>query len=753
MSERDRERGGRSARGPIAWLAVAALAAVGCSARGSASGGPGGPGSGAGPGAGSGGVSGGAGASGTAGAGAPGVFAPASGALRRLTSLQYRNSISDLFGGAVTATDDLEADTALSGFQSIGASLVSLSPHLVEQLETSALDVAHQALSNTATRATFVGCNPTAATDDACTSAFLTKFGRRAWRRPLTADEVTTLATLTKGIQTSMQSYFGGLEYGVTAILESPHFLYREELGTTDPRNPARVLFDDHELATRLAYFLWNTTPDDALLDAADAKQLTGTGPNGSGFVAQAQRLLTSPRATAGAQTFFGEYFRLGDLDTLPQLPTTFPQATATIGPAMRQETQQFFSDLAITRDGDMRTMFTAQSTFVNGELASLYGLPGVTGTAFVPATLPANGLRAGYLGQGSFLALNAHSTVTSPTYRGKFIREMLMCETIPPPPMNVPPLPPDVPSAPQTMKQKLTVHRQNEPCATCHSLMDPLGLSFENFDGIGAFRTMDAGQVIDATGTLDGMSFNTPRDLETLLSQDPKTMACVARNLYRYVTGHIESGGEEPAITALVQAFSSGQFHFSGLVNGMLASAAFTTAAPPSNAPIDTSGGGAAGGSGTGAAGSGGSSGGAGSGGSSGGAGSSGSAGSPGSVPTGPISYATSIAPIIANKCSPCHTTQMAAGYNWSYDTLVTNSTVTNAATKSCVFILNPGKRVVAGDPDHSLLFVKINEDMEQLGGNHNCGLPMPNPSSGKTLTNLEIDTIRAWIRGGALP
>jgi hypothetical protein len=258
----------------------------------------------------------------------------------------------------------------------------------------------------------------------------------------------------------------------------------------------------------------------------------------------------------------------------------------------------------------------------------------------------------------------------------------------------------------------------------------------------------MDAGQAIDASGTLDGMTFNGPRDLETLLSQDPKTMACVARNLYRYVTGHVESGGEEAAITQLAQAFSTGQFHYSALVSGMLASAAFTTAAPPSNAPIDTSGAGGAGGS----AGSVGSSGGAGAG-AAGSSGAAGSAGSSGTVPTGPISYATTIAPIIANKCSPCHTTMMAAGSNWTYDTLVTNSAVTNAATKSCVFLIAPGKRVVAGDPDHSLLFIKITEDMEQLGGTHNCGLPMPNPSSGKTLTTLEIDTIRAWIRGGALP
>jgi hypothetical protein len=730
MRERDRVRGGRFAASHVVWLPIAALAvAAGCARSGGAGGGSSGVNGGGASGSGGNGMT-----TGAAGATAPGVFAPAPAGLRRLTAVQYRNSVADLFGGAATAGDDLEADTALSGFASIGASLVSLSPHLIEQLETSALDVAHQALSSTATRATFVGCNPTTATDDACTSAFLTKLGRRAWRRPLAADEVSSLAALTKSIQTSMNSYFGGLEYGVAAILESPHFLYREELGTPDAANAAdaaRVVFDDHELATRLSYFLWNTTPDDALLDAADAKQLSGAG-----FATQVQRLLKSPRALTGAQNFFGEYFRLGDLDDLPQLPSVFPQRTATLGPAMREETQRFLSDLAITRDGDFRDMFVSTTTFVNAELAGLYGVPAPAGTGFAQTTLPAAGLRAGYLGQGSFLALNAHSNVTSPTYRGKFIREMLMCQSIPPPPMNVPPLPTDTPNAPQTMRQKLAMHRAVEPCKTCHTLMDPLGLAFENFDGIGAARTMDAGQVIDASGDLDGKTFAGPRELETLLSQDPTTMACVARNLYRYVTGHIESAGEEPALTQLARAFSDGQFHFSALVNGMIASPGFTTAAPPSNPPLATGTAGASGASGAaGATGT-----------------DAGTSVDAGSVPTGLLGFAQYIAPIIAAKCSPCHTTQAAAGLNFTYANLVTNATVTNTATKGCDLLSAPPKRVVAGDPDHSLIYVKLNEDAHQLMA-HICGDPMPQPVSGKSLTTAELDTVAHWIRGGALP
>jgi hypothetical protein len=723
-------RGERGAVRPWA-LALAALAvAVGCAGKART------------PGDGSGGTVGSVGSGGTMGtsnpptgtAPVPAQFAPGPANLRRLTLVQYRNSVADLLGAGVTVSADFEGDTSLSGFASIGAALVSLSPHIIEQFETSALSLAHQALSDPAGRVALVGCNPTTATDDACTQKFITTFGRRAWRRPLAADEVATYTGVAKSAQTSLNSFFGGLEYGLAGLLESPHFLYREELGTPDATAAGRLVFNDYELASRLSFFLWNTTPDDALLDAADAQQLT----HGTGFSTQVQRLLTSPRAVVGVQNFFTEYYRLAELDSLPQLPSVFPKKTDTLGPAMRQETLRFLTDIAVTRDADLRELFVSPTTFVNGELASLYGLPAVAGTDFVKTTLPDSGLRVGYLGQGSFLALNAHSNVTSPTYRGKFIREMLMCQTVPPPPMNVPPLPDDSASpTKQTMRQKLTIHRQVEPCKTCHTLMDPLGLTFENFDGVGAFRTMDAGQVIDASGDLDGVAVNGPRELAKALHDNASVPVCLARNLYRYVVGHVETAGEEPAIQQLATGFQGGSYQFSALVAGMVKSPGFVFAAPPVA--------------------------GSGAGGSTGAGGSSPDAGPPGpgrdagsvdlgTVPIGPLSYAQHIAPIIANRCSPCHTTDAKAGFNWTYDNLVTNPAVTNALTKGCVLISQPPKRVIPGDADHSLLWVKLVSDTHQATVN-NCGDHMPQPVSGKVLPTVELDTIQHWIDQGAKP
>jgi hypothetical protein len=672
----------------------------------------------------------------------PAQFAPAPASLRRLTLAQYRNSVTDLLGSGVTVPADFEPDTALSGFASIGAALVSMSPHLVEQFEAAALALAHQALSDTANRATLVGCNPppTSATDDACVTQFITKFGRRAWRRPLTTDEISAYVKLVNGVQTSMKSFFGGLEYGLAGLLQSPHFLYREELGAPLTGNAAMLAFDDHELATRLSFFLWNTTPDDALLDAADARQLT----QGNGFTTQVARLLASPCAATGTSTFFGEYYRLAELDALPQLPSIFPQRTDTLGPAMREETLRFLSDLATASTGDMRSLFDSQTTFVNAELAKLYGLPPVPGpgTDFVKTTLPAAGLRVGYLGQGSFLALNAHSNIGSPTYRGKFIREMLMCQSVPPPPMNVPPLPDDPASGPQTMRQKLAIHGAVQPCKTCHALMDPIGLAYENFDGIGSFRTMDAGQVIDASGDLDGVAFKNPRELATVLHDNPRVMDCLARNLYRYATGHVETNGEESAVLQVGQGFKDGKFQYGALVSSVVKSAGFVLAAPP--APDTTGGGGSGGSSGMTTTGMGGS-----------------TASMPdggvapevGSVtPPAVLGFAKDIAPIIASKCSPCHTTDAKAGLNWTYDTLVTNSSVTNAATKACTYISQPPKRVIPGDPDRSLLWTKLTLDTTQATV-HGCGDPMPPPTSGKSLLTSELDVFHNWIQQGAKP
>jgi hypothetical protein len=506
----------------------------------------------------------------------PGAYKPAAPTLRRLTVEQYRNTIRDLVGDVTI--DELEADTALHGFTAIAAAQMTISPRATEQFSDAALKIADQVFADPARRARVASCDPAA--DAQCIRQTITTFGRRAWRRPLTQEEIDRYVDIgDKAAAALGGDKVQGLKWAVAGLFQSVNFLYRSELGVPDPKDPSRRVFTDYELASRLSYFVWNTTPDDGLLDAAERGELAA----GDGLVNQAKRLIESPRAREAIGGFFGELFHLGTLSDLPQQTTAFPQMSATIGPAMREETQRFLTEIAFSESTDFRSIFDTRKTWVNAELARLYGVAAPAGSGFVEVTLPADGMRAGILGQASFLAINAHATTSSPTLRGKFIRETMLCQAIaPPPPDVVTDLEETAGPGPKTMRQKLSVHATNATCNTCHSKMDPIGLTFENFDGIGAFRTMDADQVIDATGELDGVKVNDARGLAEALKNHPDLATCMARTLYRYAAGHLETEGEQPLVKALGDDFVKNGAHFRGLLLGVVQSAGFRYAAHP---------------------------------------------------------------------------------------------------------------------------------------------------------------------------
>jgi hypothetical protein len=490
--------------------------------------------------------------SGAVAPGAPPVagFSPGPATLRRLTRVQYANAIRDLLGPDITVPGDFEPDTVLSGFASIGSSLTTVSATAAEKFESAASAIATQAIADPARRGRLVTCAPTATVDESCARTFVTDFGRRAWRRPLSAEEVGRYAAIATQGATMLGDFWKGLSYALAGLLQSPNFLYRIEVGRTGVVAGQRV-FDGWELASRLSFFLANSTPDDTLLDAAGSGALSRPG----GLRQAAERLLDSPRGKAVFRNFFYELMRLDGLDDLEQSPVNFPKATRTIGPAMREETLRLIEEIALAPDGDYRRVFDADFTFVNRELGQLYGLP-APGDAFVRAPLPGDGLRLGLLGHASFLASNAHEATTSPTRRGKFVREVILCHEIPAPPPDVDAsLPEEKPGdGPRTMRERLSGH--NAPaCTACHARMDPLGLAFENFDALGAYRARDAGKEIDASGDLDGQRFAGPRELAALLRTHPDVEPCLVRGLYRYALGHLETAGEE----VLIQRIGAG--------------------------------------------------------------------------------------------------------------------------------------------------------------------------------------------------
>jgi hypothetical protein len=508
----------------------------------------------------------------------PPPFAPAPATLHRLTLSQYQGSLTALLGPAVVVPEDLEVDTPLHGFSTVGAAELTVGPRAVEQYEAAALDVAHQVFQDPAWRQALVGCDVVDATDP-CVTAFLTRFGRRAWRRPLTDEELGAYAGLAAALGQRFQEPWYGVELMVAALLESPNFLYRVEVGEPAPEAPERRRFTGYEMAARLAYFIWNEPPDDALLDAAAA----GALDTAEGVAAAARGMVADPRARPALIRFFDEHLKLDRLLAVSKDPALFPQLTDTLTRSMRTEVHKLIEAVAFEGDQDLRRLFTTRETFVNGELARLYNLPAVEGEGFVAAEHPAAGPRAGVLSTAAFATLNAHNTVTSPTLRGRYVRQSVLCQDIPPPPPGVTTeLPePDPNQGPETLRQRLErLHLGNTTCAGCHNLMDPIGFAFENFDPVGAYRTTENGLPIDPRGALDGAPFAGARSLSELLAENPRVADCLARMAYRYASGHLETRGETRVLKQLAEVFRANGFKLSELVVALVSSDGFRYAA-----------------------------------------------------------------------------------------------------------------------------------------------------------------------------
>ncbi|MBK7860313.1 MAG: DUF1592 domain-containing protein [Archangiaceae bacterium] len=478
---------------------------------------------------------------------APKVFAPAPAGLKRLTVEQYRNSVVDLLGTPLTVPADLEADTPVDGLSTVGASDVPISARGVEQFDAAARAMAAEVFATPARRVALVGCTP-AAGDAPCVRTFLARFGERAWRRPLESAELDRYVALSGSVATTLADVWKGPELAVATLLASPNFLHRVELIAPDAAHPGWFRYDASALATRLSYFLWNTTPDAALLAAAR----TGELDTADGLRTQVDRLLGDPRTKPALLTFFADQLGLGALDRLERDPALFPGATATLGASMRQELDRFIGLHALEPGRDFRHMLSTPDTFANAELAALYGVA-APASGFGAVRFSSQQPRAGLLGTAGVLALTSHPYRTSPTGRGVFVRRKLLCETIAPPPPNVSN---SVDGAPAptgtTLADRLAQHRADPVCASCHAKLDPVGLGLEAFDAVGAHRTTDNGGHIDSNGQLDGRAFVGASGLGTLLENDPRIPACVSKRLYNHAVGRVLTAGDGAAIDAV---------------------------------------------------------------------------------------------------------------------------------------------------------------------------------------------------------
>jgi hypothetical protein len=496
--------------------------------------------------------------------------------LRRLTRTQFRNAVRDVFGVEVNI-HDLDADSWTGNFASIGAAKVVTSENGVEQYNTAVESAVSTVFADATKRSQLIGCTPTGQANDSCVRGFIQKLGLRAWRRPLTTAELDRFVALAAKTTIDLGNATEGARWATVALFTSPSFLYRPELGATVN---GTWRYTGYEMASRLAFLIWSSLPDQTLLDQAAAGML-GTP---AGVRTAAARMLDAPSGRESVGAFADEYMRLDRIATQAKDAGLFADYTAALQTGMARDIRGTFESLAFDDNASALDLFTTTKVVVNADLARLYGIAatGLTSTTFQVRSLPADGPRAGILSKAGFLSQFANQKEGSPTLRGKYIRESLTCQTIPPPPGNVNVSLPEPPSdMPMTKRQRLEVHRTDATCAACHQFMDPLGLPLESFDAIGRFRTTDHGLPIDPSGSFDGQPVADARGLGAAAAASANVANCLVRHFYAYAVGHEERSVDGSVLNALAASFRGSGYKLRELILDVVTNDAFSSVAP----------------------------------------------------------------------------------------------------------------------------------------------------------------------------
>ena len=449
---------------------------------------------------------------------------------RRLTRDQYLATVRDLLGDTRDLSDRFPADDKGEAVFAPPDTL-TVTPTWADKLLSSAEELAKTAMANPAR---LLPCNPSG-NEDACADQFIKTFGKRAFRRPLNADDVAGLTAIYK-TGAAQGGFASGIELVISTILQSPSFVYRVELGQKAGSIAGAVKLTPHEVASRLSYFIWGTMPDQLLFEAADTGKLTSAEDIG----AQVERMMKDPRARTTLVGFNQRLFGTDIIDEASKDGETYPQFTDEVKAAMKAEFQAYVEDALFAGDGSLDTLLTSKTTFVNTALASLYGVPAPGGTGLQKVQLDGT-QRAGLLTTVGLLSAHTISDTSAPIIRGKFIRERLLCTELAEPPPGLEVEAP-APKPGMTTRELLVQHATSPSCSACHDLMDPIGFGYGNFDGIGRWRTTEEGKAVDASGRLtntdvDG-EFRGPVQLAQKLASSQQVSDCVMTTMLNFVQG-----------------------------------------------------------------------------------------------------------------------------------------------------------------------------------------------------------------------
>ena len=500
-------------------------------------------------------------------------FMPGPPVLPRLTQRQYLNSVEALLGPGLPVPP-LEPDTNPYLFFTIGAASTTVSELGVQQYEEAAELFTGIVFADVARRDALVGCLP-AAPGDACVSEFIARFGRRAYRRPLAADEQARW--LTMATELANGDAWQGVRHAIAGMLQSPHFLYRVE--ASDIAEGTKIRLSGHEIASKLSYMLWNTMPDDELFAAA----ADGSLDDPKGVASQATRLLDHPRARDMVANFHYQLLKVDHYSDIYKDPVKFAAYSAEVNPLLASETLKFVDDV-IFNDGDFATLLTAPYTFVNAKLAPFYGVQGDFGDDFVKVDLdPAR--RAGILTQLGFLMANAGAFENDPIHRGVFMNLQLLCTGLPPPPNMVPPLPPPVEG--ETLRERVDRHTGKGTCGEgCHGyLINPLGFAFEHYDPLGQWQTMDAGKPVDAAAEFQfggvPQKYDGAVELAHLMADSDEAHKCYVAHFLEYGYARRPQKADQEFIDSLAAGSKDGTHTIKQIILELTRSDAFLNRAP----------------------------------------------------------------------------------------------------------------------------------------------------------------------------
>ncbi|HEY7305436.1 MAG TPA: DUF1592 domain-containing protein [Bryobacteraceae bacterium] len=492
--------------------------------------------------------------------------------LRRLTHSQYNSTIRDLFGDQSEPANQFPSEDYVNGFKN-QYSAQNLSSLLAEAYSRAAEKLADKAFRGGDVHG-LLKCKPSTA----CRDEFIRDFGLRAFRRPLNAAEIARYS----GLFSQEHEFLDGARLVVEAMLDSPNFLFWLD-DTSDPK------LKPYAMASRLSYALWDTMPDPALMEAASRGDLA----TASELEKMARRMLKDPRAHQALDEYVSQWLRFDRVLTSSRDRRRYPKFTRETAIAMTEEAKTFVGDL-VWNGRNFMDAFTAQYSFMNAELAGIYGVP-APAQEFERVTFSPGSERAGLLGQTLFLSLSSKPDDTSITGRGLFVREQFLCQHVAPPPAGVNTnLLPSTEVHPQTNRERMSDHVGNKFCAGCHNLMDPIGAGFEKFDAVGARRDQyelrfypavhsDRRQPpkkvflnLDTNGWVAGLPdahFSSPRELGTILAKTPQCQECMVKQYFRYVSGRMETPADYPVIKRVTVDFRNSQFQFQELIVSLVRS------------------------------------------------------------------------------------------------------------------------------------------------------------------------------------